>query len=191
MQPVNIYIYIYLQDYDLLFFFVVKPRFGRTGIYKAFMFGSPSIIVTTPETCRQILMDDKRFKIGWPEVVTHQLLGRKSFSGLSGEEHKRLRRLTAAPINGHKALTRYHDCIKNDIVTSLDDWASREEPIEFLTEIRKTSFKIIMYIFMSGESDPIMETLEELYSELNSGIRSMAINLPGFAYHRAVKVRLS
>ncbi|CAK7324324.1 unnamed protein product, partial [Dovyalis caffra] len=115
--------------------------FGRTGVYKAFMFGSPSIIVTLPETCRQILMDDKRFKNGWPKV-THQLLGRRSFVGLSDQEHKRLRKLTAAPINGHQALTMYHEYIKNAITTSLDEWASREEPIEFLTEIRKITFKI-------------------------------------------------
>ncbi|CAK7356179.1 unnamed protein product [Dovyalis caffra] len=110
----------------------------------AFKHGNPDSFISSFVT-RQILMDDKRFKNGWPKV-THQLLGRRSFVGLSDQEHRRLRKLTAAPINGRKALT-------------------------------------------IGESDPIIDTLEKLYSDLNCGIRAMTINLPGFAYHEALKAR--
>ncbi|XP_031288144.1 ent-kaurenoic acid oxidase 2-like [Pistacia vera] len=163
-------------------------RFGRTGIYKALMFGNPSVIVTMPETCRQVLMDDKRFKQGWPKS-TYELLGKKSFMSLSDEEHKRLRRLTASPIRGQEALSMYHEYIKEVIITSLDEWSSREQPFEFLTEIRKITFKIIMHIFLSVDSGPMLETMEKLYTDLNHGLRAMAINLPGFAYHKAIKGR--
>lgn len=152
------------------------------------MFGSPTIIVTAPESCRKVLMDDKQFKSGWPKS-TFELMGRKSFLGISDEEHKRLRRLTAAPISGQKALSIYHEYIKDVIATSLDEWAKAERPIEFLTEIRNITFKIIMHIFLSRESGPMMNVMEEEYATLNQGLRAMAINLPGFAYHRALKVR--
>ncbi|KAK8575518.1 hypothetical protein V6N13_033245 [Hibiscus sabdariffa] len=49
-------------------------RFGRTGIYKAFMFGNPSVIVTLPETSRRVLNDDDAFKPGWP-TSTVELIG--------------------------------------------------------------------------------------------------------------------
>jgi ent-kaurenoic acid hydroxylase len=163
-------------------------RFGPTGIYRAYMFGSPTIIVTAPEPCRKVLMDDKQFKPGWPKS-TFELMGRKSFIGISDEEHKRLRRLTAAPISGQKALSIYHEYIKGVIETSLDEWAKSERPIEFLTEIRNITFKIIMHIFLSRESGPMMDVMEEEYATLNHGLRAMAINLPGFAYHRALKAR--
>nr|POE59686.1 ent-kaurenoic acid oxidase 2 [Quercus suber] len=110
--------------------FLFAFKFGRTGIYKAYMFGSPSIIVTLTETCKQVLMDDERFKSGWPKS-TNELMGRKSFLGLSGEEHKRLRRLTAAPINGNKALSMYHEYIKEITINSLDELAKKNRPIEF------------------------------------------------------------
>jgi ent-kaurenoic acid hydroxylase len=117
-------------------------------------------------------------------------MGRKSFMGLSDEEHKRLRRVTAAPINGHKALSMYQEYITDVVVNSLDEWATAERPIEFLTEIRKITFKIIMHIFLGSEVDPVlMKALEEEYANLNQGLRSMAIDLPGFAYHKALKVR--
>ncbi|KAF5477728.1 hypothetical protein F2P56_004345 [Juglans regia] len=163
-------------------------RFGRTGIYRAYMFGNPTIIVTMPETCRRVLMDDERFKQGWPKS-TCDLMGKKSFLGISDEEHKRLRRLTAAPINGHKALSVYHEHIRDIVVNSLDKWTKEERPIEFLTEIKKITFKIIMYIFLGSEIDPMMKTLEKEYAILNNGLRAMAINLPGFAYHEALKAR--
>lgn len=155
-------------------------------MYKAFMFGSPSIIVTAPETCRRVLTDDDSFMPGWPRS-TIQLIGRKSFIGISYEEHKRLRRLTAAPVNGNEALSMYAKYIEENVVSSLNKWTAMGE-IEFLTELRKLTFRIIMYIFLSSESELIMEALEREYTTLNYGVRAMRINIPGFAYHKALKV---
>ncbi|CAO2835186.1 unnamed protein product [Amaranthus hypochondriacus] len=162
-------------------------RYGKTGIYKAFMFGSPSIIVTSAETCRKVLNDDEKFKPGWPES-TAELIGRQSFIAISYEEHKRLRRVTSTPINGHEALSQYVGYIESIVQTTLEKWCKMGD-IEFLTHLRKLTFQIIMYIFLSSESEPVMEALEKEYSTLNYGVRSMAINLPGFAYHKALKAR--
>ncbi|XP_062098807.1 ent-kaurenoic acid oxidase 2-like [Humulus lupulus] len=162
-------------------------RFGHTGIYKAFMFGNPSVIVTTPETCKRVLTDDDAFKPGWPRS-TVELIGKKSFIGISFEEHKRLRKLTAAPVNGHEALSMYIEYIQDNVVASLEKWSNMGQ-IEFLTELRKLTFRIIMYIFLSSESEPVMEALEREYTILNYGVRAMAINIPGFAYHKALKSR--
>ncbi|KAG8655431.1 ent-kaurenoic acid oxidase 2 [Manihot esculenta] len=162
-------------------------RYGRTGIYKAFMFGRPSVFVTTPETCKRVLLDDDAFKPGWPRSAM-ELIGKKSFIGISFEEHKRLRRLTASPVNGHEALSVYLQYIEENVVSALKKWATMGQ-IEFLTEIRKVTFRIIMYIFLGSESEPVMEALEREYTALNYGVRAMAINLPGFAYHKALKAR--
>ncbi|KAL6981431.1 Ent-kaurenoic acid oxidase 1 [Sarracenia purpurea var. burkii] len=163
-------------------------RYGHTGLYKAFMFGNPSIIVTVPEACRKVLTDDEYFKPGWPSS-TLKLIGRKSFIGsITYEEHKRLRRLTAAPVNGHEALSTYMKYIEENVVLALERWAAMGE-IEFLTELRKLTFRIIMYIFLSSESEEVMKGLEREYTTLNYGVRAMAINLPGFAYYEALKAR--
>ncbi|CAM8971848.1 unnamed protein product [Rhodiola kirilowii] len=162
-------------------------RFGRTGIYKAFMFGNPSIIVTTADGCRRVLTDDDAFKPGWP-ISTLKLIGEKSFIGISYDEHKRLRRLTAAPVNGFESLTMYLEYIEENVVTAFDRWSEMGQ-IEFLTELRKITFRIIMYVFLSSESEQAMEALEREYTVLNHGVRAMAINIPGFAYHKALKAR--
>ncbi|KAJ4804068.1 hypothetical protein LUZ62_016634 [Rhynchospora pubera] len=162
-------------------------RYGKTGIYKGYMFGGPTIYITSPEVSRRVLMDDEHFVTGWPKS-TMALMGRKSFIGISQEEHKRLRRLTSAPINGYEALNTYLQYIDFCVISSLEKWSVMGE-IEFLTELRKLTFRIIMKIFLGKESDAIMESLERVYTELNYGIRAMAINVPGFAFHTALKAR--
>jgi ent-kaurenoic acid hydroxylase len=46
-----------------------------------------------------------------------------------------------------------------------------------------------MQIFLGGAGDAAMHALERSYTDLNYGMRAMAINLPGFAYRRALGAR--
>ncbi|XP_017972617.1 PREDICTED: ent-kaurenoic acid oxidase 2 [Theobroma cacao] len=170
------------------FIYDLVKRYGRTGIYKTYLFGSPSIIVSTPETCRKVLADDERFGLGYP-VSTKQLTGKKSFHSIPNSEHKRLRRLTTAPINGHEALAMYIGYIEDIVINSLDEWASMKEPIELLKEMRKVAFKVITHIFVGSSAESILGTVEKHYTDLNYGLKSAAINIPGFAFYKALKAR--
>ncbi|KAF7844912.1 ent-kaurenoic acid oxidase 2 [Senna tora] len=162
-------------------------RYGNSGIYKALMFGNPSVIVTTPETCKRVLTDDEKFQPGWPET-TVQLIGKKSFIAMSYEEHKRLRRLTSSSINGMEALSLYLTYIEEIVKSFLEKWSNMGQ-IEFLTELRRLTFRIIMHIFLTSETESVIETLEREYTSLNLGVRAMKIDVPGFAYHKALKAR--
>lgn len=162
-------------------------RFNKIGIYKAFMFGNPTIMITLPDVCKQILMDDEHYVPGWPKS-TNELIGRKSFLFLSVEDHKRLRRLTSAPVNGYDSLTTYLQFIEKTVISSLEKWAEMGE-IEFLTELRRFTFRIIIKIFLTSATEEMMWALEKVYTDLNHGMRALAINFPGFAYHRALKAR--
>ncbi|KAG2541808.1 hypothetical protein PVAP13_9NG702500 [Panicum virgatum] len=162
-------------------------RFGRGGMYRAFMFNCPTILVATPDACKRVLMDDDSFGEGWPKA-TVELIGRKSFLTSSPEEHRRLRKLTAAPINGFDALSTYLGFIERTVAEALRRWSEAGE-IEFLTELRRVTFKIIVQIFLTEADYTTMRALETSYTDLNNGIRAMAINLPGFTFHKAFKAR--
>ncbi|KAL2341596.1 hypothetical protein Fmac_009536 [Flemingia macrophylla] len=162
-------------------------KYGKAGIYKALMFGNPSVIVTTPEACKKVLTDDDKFSLGWPKS-TVELMGEKSFISIPADEHKRLRRLTSASINGFEALSVYITYIESVVKSSLEKWTTMGE-IEFLTEMRKLTFKVIIHIFLSSETEDVIEALEKEYTALNLGIRAFAINIPGFAFHKAFKAR--
>ncbi|XP_074309439.1 ent-kaurenoic acid oxidase 2-like [Silene latifolia] len=165
-------------------------RYGATGIYRAVMFGKPCVIVTTPESCKRVLSDDTTFGPGFPESIT-KLMGKRAFHGISNDEHKRLRRLTTATFSGQEALSNYLKHIEQVVKSSLEEWSNTSRPIEFLTEMRRIAFKVIMYVIVGEKSfdHSIMEALEKEYTTLNQGLKSMAINLPGFAYHNALKAR--
>ncbi|XWS49599.1 hypothetical protein CRYUN_Cryun12cG0017000 [Craigia yunnanensis] len=170
------------------FIYNLVSRYGRTGIYKTYLFGSPSIIVSIPETCRKVLSDDEQFGLGYP-VSTKQLTGKKSFHSIPNSEHKRLRRLTTAPINGHEALAMYIGYIEDIVINSLDEWSSMKEPIEFLKDTRKVAFKVITHIFVGSSAESIIGSVEKHYTDLNYGLKSAAINIPGFAFYKALKAR--
>ncbi|KAI3743804.1 hypothetical protein L1987_56871 [Smallanthus sonchifolius] len=162
-------------------------RYGSNGMYKSLMFGNPSIILMAPDVVRKVLMDEDTFQQGWPDAAI-KLAGRKSFIGISNEEHKRLRKVTKAPINGHEALSIYVPNIEANVVSALEKW-SQMGRIEFLTELRRLTFRIIMYIFLNSEVEHIMEALEKEFTTINHGFRAICINIPGFAYHEAFKAR--
>nr|KYP67048.1 Ent-kaurenoic acid oxidase 1 [Cajanus cajan] len=164
-------------------------RYGRKGMYRTHLFGNPSIIVCSPETCRKVLTDDEQFKLGYP-ASTMALTGKRSFHGISNVEHKRLRRLTTSPITGHEALSTYIGLIEGVAVKQLEELSSMNTPCEFLTQMRKFAFKVITTIFMDSDADHVdLALVENLYIDLNRGLKSLAINLPGFAFYKALKAR--
>ncbi|XP_039071006.1 beta-amyrin 11-oxidase-like [Hibiscus syriacus] len=163
-------------------------RYGRTGIYKTSLFGNPSVIVCSPELSRKILTDDERFEAGYPSSLM-KLFGRKSFLGITKSEHRRLRKLLAAPINGHEALSMYIRCIEDIMISSLEEWANNTSPIEYVTEWKKISFRVITKLF-TGSADFMSESMIEQYGLVFRGAFSLLpVDVPGFLFHRALKAR--
>lgn len=82
----------------------------------------------------------------------------------------------------------YIGYIEDIVITSLDEWSSMNEPIEFLKAMRKVAFKVITHIFVGSSAESILGTVEKYYTDLNYGLKAAAINIPGFAFHKALKV---
>ncbi|XP_021278869.1 beta-amyrin 11-oxidase-like [Herrania umbratica] len=175
------------QDPDSFINNLIK-RHGRTSIYKTHLFGSPSVIVCSPELCRKVLTDDEHFLFGYPSSAT-QLGGKKSLYGISNSEHRRLRRLTTDPINGHEALALYIGHIEDIVIPSLEDLAGMNRPIKFFNEMKRIGFKVIAQIFLGSTQESVLSSMVKYYTELFPGVLSIPINLPGFAFHKALKAR--
>ncbi|XVF41648.1 hypothetical protein PTKIN_Ptkin01aG0297000 [Pterospermum kingtungense] len=162
-------------------------RYGETKIYRTHLFWNPSIIICSPELCRKVLTDDEQFVFGYP-LSLMKLAGSKSLHGVSNSEHKRLRRLITAPVTGTEALSIYIGYIEDIVISSLQEWANKDSPIEFLNELKRISFKVIMKIFM-GSADFMSESMTKYFTDLFQGFVALEINIPGFAFHRALKAR--
>nr|KJB25348.1 hypothetical protein B456_004G187100 [Gossypium raimondii] len=172
------------QDPDSFIDNLVK-RYGRTSIYRTHLFGSPSVIVCSQELCRKVLTDDEHFSYGYPSSAI-QLGGKKSLYGISNSEHRRLRRLRADPINGHQALALH---IEDVVITSLEELATMNRPIKFFNEMKTIALNVIAKVSLGSTQDSILWSMVKYYTELSPGILSMPINIPGFAFHRALKTK--
>ncbi|KAH9769690.1 Ent-kaurenoic acid oxidase 2 [Citrus sinensis] len=167
----------------------IVERYGRTGVYKTHLFGNPSIIVSSPQTCRRVLMDDEKFGLGYGKSMT-RLAGKNTFVNIAKSEHRRLRKMMTSLMISHEALVMYIGNIEDVAIASLEEWAaaSKDEPIEFFCETSKLSLKFIMRILFGSTSDSIFSSVEKHYIDVHDGVHSTAINLPGFAFHKALKV---
>ncbi|PIA32700.1 hypothetical protein AQUCO_04400116v1 [Aquilegia coerulea] len=125
-------------------------RFGRIGIYKSFMFGNPSVLITVPELYKLVFMDDDLSLL---------------FVCIPHDEHKPLRKLMAGLINGQEALSTYLEYIEDAVVSTLEKMPNMGE-FEFLTQIRKLTFNIITYIFVSEGGDPARKGLGMMFQSV-------------------------
>ncbi|XP_023007793.1 beta-amyrin 11-oxidase-like isoform X2 [Cucurbita maxima] len=164
-------------------------RYGKVDMYKTHIFGRASILVCKPEICRQVLSDETIFVPGYPASM-QTLFGRNTLHRASKAEHRKLRRVTTAPISSHAALEMYVDHIEHTVISGLEEWSSVEKPLKLLTEIKELTFKIIWNIFMGSTSiDYTTKEMEALYNDISLGFFSLPINFPGFYFHKSLKAR--
>ena len=160
-------------------------RFGRTGIYKTHLYGSPSIIVIAPDICKKVLIDDVNFKLGYPKATTILVESR-----ILNKVHVRTKQLVTSPIIGRNVLVKYLERIEDIVINKLEELSSMKHPVEFLVEMRKASFKFIIHIFLGSCDQGTEKKIGELFKVMSNALfTSMSINAPGFAFNKALKVR--
>lgn len=138
--------------------------------------------------CRKVLTDDENFKLGYPKSIK-ELARCRPMTDVSRAEHRHFRRLITAPIIGHKALAMYLERIEDIVTNSLEELSSMKHPVELLKEMKKVSFKAIVHIFMgSSNNQHVIENIGTSFTDLYNGMFSIPFEVPGFAFHKALKV---
>ncbi|KAF1879536.1 hypothetical protein Lal_00006003 [Lupinus albus] len=138
--------------------------------------------------CRQVLTDDEHFRLGYPTTVTW-LARSKPLYDACNAQHKRFRRTIVSHIVGHKALSVYVERIEESVIRSLDDLSSMKYPVQFLKEMKKVTFEVIVGVFLGSENMHVFNNIGGLFTEMFDGLFSLPLNIPGFVYHKALKAR--
>ncbi|XP_075480692.1 ent-kaurenoic acid oxidase 1-like [Primulina tabacum] len=160
-------------------------KYGDGGIYRTHLFGSPSIIVSTPSANKFVLQKDSNFTAEWP---TPEIVGVTSLVSVQGDSHARVRSFVVRCINQPDALRRIALMVQPRITSSLKLWAKKGR-IVVHKEVKKVTFENIGKFFAGFEPGPVLDTLDDLFKGLMNGIRSQPINLPGTAFHHALQCR--
>jgi len=135
--------------------------------------------------CKKVLNDEVTFKLGYPKAVTVL-----AYNRVLSSEHGRLKRLVTAPIAGNNVSKMYLERIEDIVINKLEELSSMKHPIEFLKEMRKVSFNFVLQIFMGSCDQGTVNKISDLFDVMGSALFSlMPINVPGFAFNKALKVR--
>ncbi|XP_027155174.1 ent-kaurenoic acid oxidase 1-like, partial [Coffea eugenioides] len=163
-----------------------RDKYGDgEGLYKSHLFGSPSIIASSPSANKFILQSDANFGMGWPAT---QIIGNNSLLFLQGSSHARIRGLVVKIINQPDALRKIAIMVQPRIVAALRLWSEKGR-IVALQEAKKVTFENIGKYFCGFEPGPHLDTLDQLFVGMIKGVRSQPIKIPGTAYHHALQCR--
>ncbi|CAK9183390.1 unnamed protein product [Ilex paraguariensis] len=142
-------------------------------MYRTHLFGFPSIMACSPAITKFIFRSDDQFPYRWP---TNDLVGHNSIISASGQRHDRLRRFLSMAINQPEALRRIATHVQPRIAAALQAWA------------KKVTFENIGKLFASIEPGPLLDSLGYNFEGMVKGMRAQPFNIPGTAYHHALKV---
>ncbi|XP_059077046.1 ent-kaurenoic acid oxidase 2 isoform X2 [Cryptomeria japonica] len=185
-----------LLEFLWYFKFIDKPdefiwkrnaKYGDTGIYRTYLFGFPSVITCSPEANRFVMgtgTEDGSFTAGWPAP---KLLGEKSVIMVEGLHHKRLRRALMDAINRPRSLQHVFISLQPAFKEAFENWSAKGT-INTGDEIRALGFSNICSLLLSFQRGPLLESMEMMYRGLLAGLRAQPINIPGTAFHYALKV---
>ncbi|KAI3941803.1 hypothetical protein MKW98_030533 [Papaver atlanticum] len=165
-----------------------RQRYGDgVGVYRTCLFGTPSIISCSPASNKFFLQRDNIFPINWPST---ELVGESSVAVVNGKAHTRLRSYVFNAINSPDALKRIVLVVQPRIASSLQLWADKGT-LNGMKETKKVTFANIGKMFANFEPGPVLDLLDGYFAGIIGGVRAQRINVPGTAYHHALKCRKS
>ncbi|CAL5206813.1 unnamed protein product [Lathyrus oleraceus] len=166
----------------------IVSKYGRNGIYKSHLFGSPSIIICEADLIMKVLTDDETYKFSYPKS-TVELLKYKPYWSFSRKEQMLFRRIISSLTLNNTSLENYLSNIEEIMVKSLEDFSSMNRPVELLKEMKNVSFKVIVGLFMGSYDERFMSKIGNSFSHMHSALFCMPFNLPGFAFRRGLIAR--
>ncbi|KAF6137828.1 hypothetical protein GIB67_040536 [Kingdonia uniflora] len=182
------YLFLFLALLVLMFFSLgVKWCFIWHGdIFKTHILGCPSVMVSTPELTKDVLVNRAHlFKPTYP-LTKETLIGPKALFFHQGDYHAKLKKLVQASFvpNVLKASVCDIERIVRGILPSLEN-----KTINTLKEMKRFAFDVAMLSVFGRTYDVEIEGIKELYHIMEGGYNSMPFKLPGTPFKKAVKAR--
>ncbi|WCJ19467.1 Cytochrome P450 88A1 [Euphorbia peplus] len=155
------------------------------GLYRSYLFGSPSVIACSPAVNKFVLQSEENFALQWPKV---DLVGTQSLVAVFGKSHTRLRNFVINAINRPAALSKIAADVQPRLVVALQSWAESRKFVAKL-QIKKLKFQNIGKFFASFEPGPLLDEMDKLFAGVMKGFRAQPSNLPGTASYHATQCR--
>ncbi|KAG9439291.1 hypothetical protein H6P81_019456 [Aristolochia fimbriata] len=164
----------------------VEPRTKKYGnVFKTKLMGHPTVVVNGAEANRFFLSNEFKLVVSsWPKS-TVQLLGNDSIMETDGNRHRWLRGAVLSCITG-AALEAFLPKLCGSIRAHLDThWRGRDS-VQLFDSVKLLTFSVMLEGLFGIKAE---EELLKKFEEVERGVFSAAVNLPGFQLWKAKKAR--
>ncbi|CAM6085110.1 unnamed protein product [Calypogeia fissa] len=163
-------------------------RWQRHGeIYKTHIFGSPSVIVTTQEAAKKLLMSNADSLKGYGPDQVVSILGPHFVLYQEGDQHTRLKKKTMRQLQP-ESLKSIVPAIEKVALKHISSWSNRST-IKFCDEIEKFTLEVGMLAILGPLPTHFATKVMKEVAELENGFKSAPINIPGFNYYKVMQAR--
>uniref|UniRef100_A0A0C9S3N6 TSA: Wollemia nobilis Ref_Wollemi_Transcript_14903_1970 transcribed RNA sequence n=1 Tax=Wollemia nobilis TaxID=56998 RepID=A0A0C9S3N6_9CONI len=159
-------------------------KFGN--VFKTSLVGHPTIVVCGPSANKLILSNENKLVVNsWPSSLI-KLIGQESLSTKTGEDHKSIRAALASYISTAE-LQKNLDKMSSVIREHIDKKWKGKEQVKAVPLVNQLVFALAADLFFGIDDEDEQERLHHLVETVAAGCLSVAVDLPGTSYHRAVR----
>ncbi|XP_048444017.1 abietadienol/abietadienal oxidase [Pyrus x bretschneideri] len=164
-------------------------KFGK--IFSCSLFGRWSVISADPTFNRFVMQNEgKLFQSSYPKSFK-DLVGKNGVITVHGEPQRKLHGIASNMMRlDHKLKSKFNflDDIQMIMTQTLSTFQTNQS-ILLQDVCRKVAINLMVNQLLGVSSDSEINEMAQLFSDFVDGCLSFPINLPGFAYHTAMKAR--
>ncbi|KAL6547677.1 hypothetical protein OROHE_009382 [Orobanche hederae] len=174
---------LYSQNPNTFFTSKVK-KYG--SIFKTHILGCRCVMISSPEAAKLVLVSKANiFKPTFP-ASKERMLGKQAIFFHQGDYHAKLRKLVLRAFMP-ESIKRTVTDMESIALSSLESWDGKL--ITTYQEMKTYTFNVALLSIFGKDEVLYREDLKRCYYNLEKGYNSMAINIPGTLFHKAMKAR--
>ncbi|KAI5559757.1 hypothetical protein BDE02_17G134700 [Populus trichocarpa] len=161
-------------------------RFGK--IFSCSLFGKWAVVSADPTFNRFIMQNEgKLFQSSYPKSF-RDLVGKNGVITVHGEQQRKLHGIASNMMRLEKLKFHFLDNIQLIMLQTLNKFDNNQ--VILLQDVcRKVAINLMVNQLLGASSETEINEMAHFFSDFVDGCLSLPINIPGFAYHTAMKAR--
>ncbi|KAJ6402273.1 hypothetical protein OIU84_014375 [Salix udensis] len=161
-------------------------RFGK--IFSCSLFGKWAVVSADPNFNRFIMQNEgKLFQSSYPKSF-RDLVGKNGVITVQGEQQRKLHGIASNMMRLEKLKFHFLDDIQLVMLQTLNKFDSNQ--VILLQDVcRMVAINLMVNQLLGASTETEIKEMAHLFSDFVDGCLSLPVNLPGFAYHTAMKAR--
>ncbi|GMQ11703.1 hypothetical protein CsSME_00054219 [Camellia sinensis var. sinensis] len=164
-----------------------KPMYGK--IFSCSLFGKWAVVSADPSFNRWVMQNEgKLFQSSYPKSF-RDLVGKNGVITVQGEQQRKLHGIASNMMRLEKLKFHFLKDIQMVMLQTLNNFQNNQ--VIILQDVcRKVAINLMVNQLLGvSKTEGEVDEMARLFSDFVDGCLSLPINLPGFAYHAAMKAR--